>query len=146
MLTSDYCWKRTYAGLDMGELREWRRLREKNRRLKAVVADLTLDKTMLREALGNSGEPSRAARGGGLGWHGYRVSERRACRALEVERTMVRCQPHGRDDRTVRARLHELAPARPVYGHKRLHVLIRRDGWLINHKQTHRLHKAGACS
>ena len=71
----------------------------------------------------------------------YRVSERRACRALEVERTMVRYQPHGPDDRPVRARLRELAHARPAFGIKRLHVLIRREGWAINHKKTHRLYK-----
>ena len=47
-----YRWRKTYAGLDLGELREVRQLREENRRLKGVVADLTLDKTILREALG----------------------------------------------------------------------------------------------
>ena len=47
-----YRWKKQYAGLDVGELRELRQLRDENRRLKGVVADLTLDKTMLREALG----------------------------------------------------------------------------------------------
>ena len=47
-----YRWKKTYAGLDLGELRELRQLREENRRLKTVVADLTLDKTILREAIG----------------------------------------------------------------------------------------------
>lgn len=47
-----YRWKKTYAGLDLGELRELRQPREENRRLKSVVADLTLDKTILREALG----------------------------------------------------------------------------------------------
>jgi len=46
-----YRWKKTYAGLDLGELRELRQLREENRRLKSVVADLTLDKTILRETL-----------------------------------------------------------------------------------------------
>jgi len=47
-----YLWKNTYAGMDVGELRELRQLRAENRRLKGVVADLTLDKTILREALG----------------------------------------------------------------------------------------------
>lgn len=47
-----YRWKKTYAGLDLGELRELRQLREENRRLKHVVADLTLDKAILREAVG----------------------------------------------------------------------------------------------
>ncbi|HWE42178.1 MAG TPA: transposase [Gemmatimonadaceae bacterium] len=47
-----YRWKKQYAGLDVNELRELKQLREENRRLKSVVADLTLDKPMLREALG----------------------------------------------------------------------------------------------
>ena len=47
-----YRWKKTYAGLDLHELRELRQLRDENRRLKRVVADLTLDKTILRDALG----------------------------------------------------------------------------------------------
>lgn len=72
----------------------------------------------------------------------FRVSERRACRALEVERSMVRYRAHGRDDLPVRARLRELAHTRPAFGHKRLHVLIRPEGWMINHKKTHRLYKA----
>ena len=40
-------WKNTYAELDLGELRELRHLREENRRLKGVAADLTLDKKIL---------------------------------------------------------------------------------------------------
>lgn len=49
-----YRWEKTYAGLDVGELRELRQLREENRRLKQVVADLTLDKAILREAVGTN--------------------------------------------------------------------------------------------
>jgi len=44
-------WKKKYRGLGVPELRELRQLREENRRLKGLVADLTLDKTMLQEAL-----------------------------------------------------------------------------------------------
>jgi len=47
-----YRWKKQYAGLDVRELRELKQLRQ-NRRLKQVVADLTLDKTIRRDALGN---------------------------------------------------------------------------------------------
>jgi putative transposase len=39
-----YIWKRQYAGLGLNELRELRQLREENRKLKGIVADLTLDK------------------------------------------------------------------------------------------------------
>jgi putative transposase len=50
--TTFYRWKKQYGGLDTSELRELRQLREENRRLKQVVADLTLDKTILKDALG----------------------------------------------------------------------------------------------
>jgi putative transposase len=50
--TTFYRWKKQYGGRDASELRELKQLREENRRLKQVVADLTLDKTILREALG----------------------------------------------------------------------------------------------
>lgn len=43
--------KRTYGSLGVPELRELRQLRDENRRLKTLVADLSLDKTILQEAL-----------------------------------------------------------------------------------------------
>jgi putative transposase len=46
-----YSWKRKYAGLALNELRELRQLREENRKLKTLVADLTLDKHILQEVL-----------------------------------------------------------------------------------------------
>jgi putative transposase len=46
-----YSWKRKYAGLGMNELRELRQLREENRKLKTLVADLTLDKYILQDVL-----------------------------------------------------------------------------------------------
>ncbi len=46
-----YSWKRKYAGLGLNELRELRQLREENRKLKTLVADLTLDKHILQEVL-----------------------------------------------------------------------------------------------
>ena len=50
--TTFYRWRKQYTGLDVSELRELKQLREENRRLKMAVADLTLDKTILRDALG----------------------------------------------------------------------------------------------
>ncbi len=44
-------WKRKFAGLGIAELRRLRELEDENRRLKQLVADLTLDKHMLQEAV-----------------------------------------------------------------------------------------------
>ena len=46
-----YRWKKKYGGLDLPELRELRQLREENRKLKQLVADLSLDKVMLQDVL-----------------------------------------------------------------------------------------------
>lgn len=44
-------WKAKYGGMDVSEARRLRELEEENRRLKHAVADLTLDKQILKEAL-----------------------------------------------------------------------------------------------
>ena len=46
-----YAWKKRYVGMGVAELRRVRQLEDENRRLKQVVADLTLDKQMLQEVL-----------------------------------------------------------------------------------------------
>jgi putative transposase len=46
-----YRWKKRFGDLGLTEVRELRQLRDENRRLKQVVADLTLDRRVLQEAL-----------------------------------------------------------------------------------------------
>ena len=48
-----YTWRRKFAGMGVAELRELRQLREENKKLKELVADLSLDKHMLQEVLSN---------------------------------------------------------------------------------------------
>lgn len=44
-------WRKRFGTLGVTELRELRQLRDENRRLKSLVADLSVDKTILQEAL-----------------------------------------------------------------------------------------------
>lgn len=46
-----YRWRKKFGGLGVPELRELRQLREENRRLKGLVADLSLDREILQEAV-----------------------------------------------------------------------------------------------
>ena len=46
-----YRWKRRYEGLGVAEIRRLRQLEEENRRLKQIVADLSLDKEMLQDVI-----------------------------------------------------------------------------------------------
>jgi len=46
-----YRWKKRYGSLGVSELREHRQLKDENRRLKGLVADLSLDKSIVHETL-----------------------------------------------------------------------------------------------
>jgi putative transposase len=46
-----YRWKKQFAGMGVVEIRRLKRLEEENAKLKRLVADLTLDKTMLQDVL-----------------------------------------------------------------------------------------------
>ena len=46
-----YAWRKKFGGLGVAELRRLRQLEEENRKLKQLVADLSLDKVMLQDVL-----------------------------------------------------------------------------------------------
>lgn len=46
-----YRWKKKFAGMGVAEVRRLKQLEEENRKLKQLVADLSLDKAMLQDAL-----------------------------------------------------------------------------------------------
>ena len=46
-----YRWKKLYAGMGVSKLRRMKQLEEENRKLKQLVADLSLDKIMLQEVV-----------------------------------------------------------------------------------------------
>ena len=72
---------------------------------------------------------------------GFRVSERRACRVAGVPRSTCRYRSRAYDQAPLRVRLRDLAAARVRYGYRRLHVLLRREGWRVNHKRVYRLYR-----
>src|SRR5262249_15842526 len=71
----------------------------------------------------------------------FEVSERRACTVIGADRTSVRYRVRRADDEPSRARLRELASERRRFGYRRLHVLLTREGLLMNHKKLRRLYR-----
>lgn len=71
----------------------------------------------------------------------FEVSERRACSALGTDRTSVRYRSMRPDDAVVRVRLCELAAQRRRFGYRRLHILLTREGLVMNHKKLRRLYR-----
>jgi putative transposase len=71
----------------------------------------------------------------------FDMSERRACRTIGCVRMMVRYRSRRPDDAELRQRLRALAHERRRFGYRRLHVLLRREGFEVNHKRLFRLYR-----
>jgi putative transposase len=67
------------------------------------------------------------------------MSERRACKATVFCRMTVRYKTTREDDASLRERMKAIARERRRFGYRRLHVLLRREGFEVNHKRLFRL-------
>lgn len=66
---------------------------------------------------------------------------RRACIAMAFPRSTQTYRHRRPSQEALRLRLRELAADRVRWGYRRLHVLLRREGWAINLKRVHRLYR-----
>jgi putative transposase len=64
----------------------------------------------------------------------YGISERRACSATGFQRLSQRYRKRSDPQIGLRLRLEELAAARVCYGYRQLHILLRQEGWPVNHR------------
>lgn len=73
----------------------------------------------------------------------FGLSQRRSCRLVDIYRSSYCYAPKLEtvDEQTMRKRLRELAQHRSRFGCPRLHVLLLREGFMINHKRTERLYR-----
>jgi len=71
----------------------------------------------------------------------HEMSERRACSVIGADRTSVRYRSRRPDDAGLRERMRVLAGERRRFGYRRLHVLLRREGLVMNRKKTQRLYR-----
>ena len=69
------------------------------------------------------------------------LSERQACKLLEVDRGSYRYEPRPDRDAALRAALVELARQKPRFGYRRLAALLARQGWQVNHKRLYRIYR-----
>ena len=71
----------------------------------------------------------------------YDSSERRVCEVLTLGRSTCRYESVAAEQAALRMRIRDLAAARVSYGYRRIHVLLRREGWKVNHKRVYRLYR-----
>jgi putative transposase len=74
----------------------------------------------------------------------FELSERRACALVGLGRSTCRYRPRRGDWPELRERLRALAAERRRFGYRRLYVLLRRQGYLVNLKRIYRLYRQEA--
>lgn len=135
-----YNWRKKYAGLGVSEVR---RLRARAGEPPAQGAGGGLVPGQADSAgrtLKKGLKPARKrelARGVP---EDYGVSERHACGLIQLQRSTFRYGPRGRDDTVLRMRIKELAKTYIRYGYKRIHTLLLREGFEVNHKRLYRMY------
>ncbi len=70
----------------------------------------------------------------------WSISERRACRVIQMSRRTKRYVSAKDPQEPLRMKLRDLAGARVRYGYRRLGILLKREGWKVNHKRVYRLY------
>ena len=74
------------------------------------------------------------------------LAERRACGLASLSRSTMRYKHRRSGDEELREKLREVAGERRRFGYRRLHVMLRRKGYAVNHKRVYRLYREeGLC-
>lgn len=71
----------------------------------------------------------------------HQLSERRACKLLEIDRRSYRYESKPDRNGKLRQELITLAKEKPRFGYRRLQVLLERRGFKMNHKRLYRLYR-----
>lgn len=71
----------------------------------------------------------------------WSVSIRRTCRVLEVDTSTYRYKSRRPGQAALEHRIKEICQTRVRYGYRRVHVLLRREGWRIDQKKTRRIYR-----
>jgi putative transposase len=133
-----YKWKAKYGGLDVSEARRLKILTDENEEAagRGDARQRHVEGSQFKKMVTPAAKRQAVA-------HlcsSFEVSQRRACEVIGVDRSSVRYLSSRPDDSVIRSRLRELAAVRRRFGYRRLLLMIRSEGVLINHKKLRRLY------
>lgn len=135
-------WRSQYGGMKADEAKRLRRLETENARLKKLLAEVDLDKSMLKElAEGEMSDPGAQAAGGGRArrsLRGLRTPCLSGRRSAPVDPAPGLPSP-ARGGRRAAAPAAGDRPGSSPVGWKTAHSILRREGHSINKKRTRRL-------
>jgi hypothetical protein len=132
----------------VSDAKRLRTLEEENRRLKQLLAETMLDNQALKGLLAKNwcrlvnAHAFTRRQAVVIAQQEHGLSRRRACRLIGISRSVVERPPkREREHACLRERLCALAGERRRFGYRQLQELLRREGFMANHKLVHRLYQ-----
>jgi putative transposase len=68
-------------------------------------------------------------------------SQRRACSLLFFDRSVGRYKAKPKDNQHLKSKIISIAHERKRFGYRRIHIMMKREGYKVNHKKIYRLYK-----
>jgi putative transposase len=136
-----YKYKSKYGGMDPSDAKRLKGLEDENGRLKKLLAEQMLDNAMLRDINSKKMVTPVVKRKAVVQlMEVFQVSQRRACAVLQVDRSTVRYQSRRSDDVDLRDAIKRVSRERRRFGYRRIHVMVAREGFEVNHKKVRRIY------
>jgi putative transposase len=70
----------------------------------------------------------------------FEISETRACELVEINRATMRYRRQAKESKALRERIVQISLKHKAFGYRRIAEVLKREGWLVNHKRVYRLY------
>ncbi|WP_408380283.1 IS3 family transposase [Paraburkholderia megapolitana] len=142
-----YNWKAKLGGMTVSDAQRLKELEQENGGLKRLLTDSMLDNAALKDLLGRKlASPQAKREAVHILMTGRAMGVTRACGLVGISRSLFRYESRRADDGELTGRMVAIAAQKRRYGYRRIHVLLRREGWLANHKRIWRLYSRAGLS
>ncbi|WP_375371942.1 IS3 family transposase [Bordetella holmesii] len=142
-----YNWKAKFGGMTVSDAQRLKELEQENNKLKKLLAESMLDKAALQDLLSRKVVSPQAKREAVRTLMTERsMGVTRACGLVGISRSLFAYESTRSGDAALTERMKEMAVAKRRYGYRRIHVLLRREGWQANHKRIWRLYSLAGLS
>ncbi|MEM7210569.1 MAG: IS3 family transposase [Pseudomonadota bacterium] len=137
-----YNWRSKYGGMDVSDAKKLKGLEAENATLKKLLAEQMMDVSTLKEMLGKKLQRPGSRRNA-VDWamNEKGCSQRQACALAGIDPRVYRRRSSQSEAAELRARRKGLASERRRFGYRRLHILLKREGWVVNWKRLYRIYK-----
>lgn len=136
-----YNWRKKYAGLMPSEMKRLRQLEEECQAeadcCRPVAGQGHATGCAFKKAL----RPARKRKLVDTIKADWKVSIRRACSVLKVDRSLYVYKSRRGEQAELKLKIKDICQTRVRYGYRRVHILIKREGWPVNAKRIYRLYK-----